>query len=95
MIVPYAVSVAQPVLAHAQYFGIALAHPRGTRAAGRGQQYGYDVFVQPVYNAFQPVKRIYALFRLERRPCEYAYRHYVAMAQLHKANVFFKHMFVM
>ena len=90
MVVPLAVQVANALVAHAQHFGIFLAHPRGPRAAGRGEKDMNAIGVERIQHALQPIEIVFPFPGFERGPGKNAHAHQVAMRQLHQAHVFFQ-----
>ncbi len=87
VVVPPSVEVAQAVLPHPEHLRVPAAHPRRARAAGRRQEYGDAVFMQPVQHIPEPAEVVPSLLRLQRGPGEYAHAHQVTPGQLHQPNV--------
>ena len=90
VVVAVAVQIAPAVLAHAQHLGVLFAHPRGARAAGRGEKGVDAIFGEAVEHVLEPVEVKAAFLRLERRPCEDADAHQVAAGELHQPDVLFE-----
>jgi len=91
VIVALSEEVALAVGAHAEDLGIGAGEPRGACSARCGKHGIGPVLCQHVHDPVEPVKGEPTLGRLKGRPGKDAYRHRVAVRQLHQAHVLCPH----